>query len=405
MDRWKIDGEFADMRAIGMATWAYRKARQLCHLEAAPSANTLALAVQPPIPPPTTGPQLSSNGQLLNVSTIKVSQVMDQRFGEEITYLPNAEIQKMRARFVDAYDEPPRAEIACNKEQLACLKHALDSGREPYADLAVWGPHATRLLKKASMTGLNIMRDGTFMTVELFGPPNVELWSNGYDVLATGCLMLGAVKRPRLEAYKRWIRKLASLFGPIVWHLLYQTDVRCRSELMQSVFQDLLAIHNAAVMSNTYTDFDVANPWDAVWAKVLTMKDWWNDEFERPAGLIVAKIMSLGAALDGDVQIAHQAPAQLQHQLNMPPKNGKGRGQPKGQPNNKRQRNQPTKLPPLPALHNNGSPANAAAASQLHCVICKATDHEKTQCRLFDPNHQQNKGKKGAKGKGKKGNK
>jgi hypothetical protein len=128
--------------------------------------------------------------------------------------------------------------------------------------------------------------------------------------------------------------------------------------------------------------------------------------------------MSIGAALGGDVQIAHQAPspapAQLQHQLNMPPKNGKGRGQPLSQPNNKRQRNQPNKgngfqgqPPPLqaPGQGYNGSPANAAAASQTHCVICKATDHEKTQCRLFDPNYTKNKGKKGAKGGGKKGSK
>ena len=115
MDRWKIDGEPADLRAIGMATWAFRKARQMCHLEAAPTAATFAIVAQPPTITPTTGPQQSSNGQLLNVSTIKVAQVMDQRFGEEITYLPNKEIQKMRARFVDAYDEPPRAEIACSK--------------------------------------------------------------------------------------------------------------------------------------------------------------------------------------------------------------------------------------------------------------------------------------------------
>jgi len=388
MDRWKIDGEPADLGAIGMATWAFHKARQLCHLEAPPSTATLTTPVVPPPATPATG-QLSSNGQLLNVSTIKVSQVMDQRFGEEITYLPNAEIQKMRARYVDAYDEPPRAEIACNKEQLACLKHALDSGREPYADLAVWGPYATRLLKKASMSGLNIMRDGTFMTVELFGPPNIELWEGCYDVLATGCLMLGAVKRPRLAAYKRWIIKLATLYGPVVWHLLYQTDVRCRSELMQAVFQEMLAAHNAAVMSNTHTTFDVLNPWDSVWARVLEMKDWWIDEFERPAGLINSKVMSMNSVISGDVQIATtyhpQSPAQLNVTSQL-----KGKGQPSKPNKRKREQQQ------LKGQKGAGSPSNASAASQLWCKICKATDHNHFQCPSFDQNHGKNKGKKGA---------
>jgi len=320
--------------------------------------------------------------------------VMDQRFGEEITYLPNAEIQKMRARFVAAYDEPPSADIACNKEQLACLKHALDNGREPYVDMAVWGPHGTRLLKKASMSGLNIMRDGTFMNVELFGPPNIDLWSGCYDVLATGCIMLGAVRRPYLAAYKKWIIRLAAIYGPVVWHLLYQTDVRCRSELMQEVFQILLAEHNAARMSKMPSDFDPLKPWDAVWKRVLEMKDWWNDEFERPAGLINSRVMAVGSAIGGDVQIAtsHQrAPAQnqqpQQQQQQQPPRP------------NKRKRNKGGNPKGSPKGQGNGSPTTTV----IPCKICKSTDHTFTQCSLFDPNHGKGKGSK--KGKGGKGGK
>ena len=402
MDRWKIDGEFADLRAIGMANWAFHKARQLCHLEAAPNASTFTPAAPPPTMAPATGSQLTSSGQLLNVSTIKVAQVMDQRFGEEITYLPNAEIQKMRARYIDAYDEPPSAEVACNKEQLACLKHALDSGREPYADLAVWGPYGTRMLKKSSVSGLNIMRDGTFMHVELFGPPNIELWTGCYDVLSTGCLMLGAVRRPQLAAYRKWICKLAAIYGTTVWHLLYQTDVRCRSELMQAVFQDMLAAHNAAVMSGSPTDFDPTNPWDAVWKRVLEMKDWWNDEFERPAGLINIKMMNLGAALGGDVQIAstpHHTPAPVQPNIQV--KNGGGKGTPNGQPKRKRARSGKQGQ----QKGGNGSPPNSAAASQLWCKICRSSDHDYLQCSQYDPNFGKSgkggkPGKSGKKGKG-----
>jgi len=108
---------------------------------------------------------MSASGYGLNVPTVKVSAVLDQRISEEITYLPNLELQKMRARFIDAYGEPPQANVACSNDQLAALKHVIDTGREPYADLAVWGTHGLRLLKKSSMSGLNTMRDGTFQQV------------------------------------------------------------------------------------------------------------------------------------------------------------------------------------------------------------------------------------------------
>jgi hypothetical protein len=262
----------------------------------------------------------------------------------------------------------------------------IDSGREPYADLAVWGPHGTRLLKKTALSGLNLMRDGTFATVELFGPPNIDQWSACYDVLSTGCLMLGAVRRPHLAAYGRWIRKLAAIYGPIVWHLLYQTDVRCRQELMQAVFQELLAIHTAAVMAKTHTDFDPLMPWDSVWKRVLEMKDWWVDEFERPAGLIKNKVMGISEVIGGDVMIATNnqyspAPHVVQTPGQQKPSHVKRNGRKKGKGNK--------------PSGSNGSPSNTAAASTLFCIICKATDHNMKQCRQYDPNHG-----KGGKGKG-----
>jgi hypothetical protein len=262
--------------------------------------------------------------------------------------------------------------------------------------MAVWGPHGTRLLKKASMSGLNIMRDGTFMTVELFGPPNIDLWSGCYDVLATGCIMLGAVRRPHLAAYKRWIIKLAAIYGPVVWHLLYQTDVRCRSELMQEVFQVLLAEHNAAKMSKMPTDFDPTKPWDAVWKRVLEMKDWWVDEFERPAGLINAKVMGISAVIGGDVQIAtshHRAPAPPQPAAQI---NGAGRGSKR-----QRKREKGSKGGGKDKKHqSNGSPSGPTPEG---CKICKATDHTFTQCNQYDPNFGKNGHKGGKKAKGAKG--
>ena len=134
------------------------------------------------------------------------------------------------------------------------------------------------------------------------------------------------------------------------------------------------------------------------------MKDWWNDEFERPAGLINIKVMNLGAVLGGDVQIAstyHHSPSPAQP--NNQPKNGGG----KGTPSNKRKRNQSKPHGKQGQKGGNGSPANAAAASQLWCKICRVTDHDHLQCPQYDPNFGKKGkgGKSGKAGKNKKGGK
>ena len=413
MDRWQINGTDADMAQIGMATWAWHKSRQLCHLEPTPSPNSFLPSAALPAAQ-STGLQLTASGFGPNVPTIKVAAVLDQRISEEITFLPNSELQKMRARYVDAFDEAPQANVACSNDQLAALNHVLLTGREPYADLAVWAPHGTRILKKSSLSGLNLMRDGTFQQVELFGPPNVEQWCANYDVLSTGCIMLGAVRRPNLAAYKRWICKLSACYGPSVWHLLYQTDVRCRQELMQAVFQELLAAHSAAVMAKTHTDFDPTRPWDAVWKRVLEMKDWWTDEFERPAGLIVTHVKGLNYGLGGDVQIAGQRTTPFQppqsNNANNGDNGGKGVRKNNNKNKNKGPRNQGHQNGAAPTNiakggkggKGNGAPASAAAASTLWCKICKSTEHDHLQCPQFVQNYS---GGKNRKGKGTKGSK
>jgi hypothetical protein len=171
---------------------------------------------------------------------------------------------------------------------------------------------------------------------------------------------------------------------------------------MQSVFQDMLSVHNAALMSSTPTSFDVTNPWDAVWKRVVEMKDWWTDEFERPAGLIRIKMMSLDAVLGGDVQIAstpHHSPSPAQP--NNQPKNGGG----KGTRNDKRKRNAGVPNKGKGSKGGNGAPANSAAASQLWCKICRSTDHDHLQCSQYDSNFGSNKGKGGKNGKNSKSKK
>ena len=197
-------------------------------------------------------------------------------------------------------------------EQLSSLKHVLANSRPPFADFSVFGPHGIRLYKKHTMSGLTLDMDGTFSQVEFYGPATYEMWEKSYDVLFTCLVMLDAVSRPRLAAYKSMIKRYALQYGPSVWHLLYQTDVRCREEMMEAMNFRLAANHAAAnatpgqygIHPSVISSYDPLRPWDSVWHAVVKEETWWRKEFETPAMLIITRINSLHNSLDGDIVLS-----------------------------------------------------------------------------------------------------
>lgn len=383
LDSWEINGAYPNMSQMGAVSLAWHKARQLCHLEAVPSPADFVPPQQPAPSSSNEGQprQTTASGNILNLRTIKVAAHLDQRSSSEITFLPTAEIQKMYARYVAAWHEMPSADVNPTPEQLASLKHTVDAGMPPYADLAVVGPHGVRFQKKQMMSGLTLNRDGQFVNTECYGPPTFEAWTSCYDVLAALLIMIGAVGRPALSAYFKLIKMLHAMYGSSVWHLLYQTDVRCRQELMEAIFHELLAAHNTALEIGSHTTFDPESPWDQVWTVATNRARFWTDQFERPAGMITTRVRQMGSVIDGDVQIMHTP-----NQVGAAPTKA-------GAPNPKVKQ----------APKNRGAAQKAKQQTKRDsppCVICKSADHAMTACPSYDKDHVAKKGKKG-KGKGK----
>jgi hypothetical protein len=378
---WEINGFPPNMAQMGAVYVAWHKARQICHLEPVPSASDFVPNVasssttdQQPLR------QTTASGAIVNLRTLKVSAHLDQRSSSEITFLPTADIQKMYHRYVQAWHEMPSADVKPTDEQLAALQHTKEAGMVPYADLSIVGPHGVRFHKKQMMSGLMLNRDGQFLSAEFYGPPSIELWTASYDVLAAALIMIGAVSRPVLSAYRKKMKMLNQMYGPSVWHLLYQTDVRCRQELMAAIFHELLADHNTALETGTPSRFDPAEPWDQVWSTATKRVEFWTDQFERPAGLIASHVRQLSSVIDGDVQITRGKGSPQQQQ---PPSGGPRVQQPKKKANKKK-------------------PFGKNGRDSPPCVICKSEDHAMTACHLYDPNHGKGKGgRKGKKGKGK----
>ena len=77
------------------------------------------------------------------------------------------------------------------EEQLAVVKHLIDSGEVPYVDFALFGPHGGRLLNKQKSSGLVLDGKGGFKPIEFAGPANFALWMASFDVLANSLILLG----------------------------------------------------------------------------------------------------------------------------------------------------------------------------------------------------------------------
>jgi hypothetical protein len=126
IDKWKINGEDPNMAQHGQVSQAWHKARQLCHLEVVASVADFApVAVKSDTSSSVAG-QMTPSGALLNVATIKMSQVLDQTNTSEITFLPTKEVQKMIGRYILAWEEPPSSEVKPSTDQLSAILHTLD---------------------------------------------------------------------------------------------------------------------------------------------------------------------------------------------------------------------------------------------------------------------------------------
>ena len=118
-------------------------------------------------------------------------------------------------------------------DQLACLRDCLKANKVPYANFAIFGPHASRTVTKLKLRGHRFIGNGEFGPIEIFGPPDISFWNASWKVYQNALLMLDAVDLGPLDRYQDRINKYYEEYGQGVWLLLYQTDMRARNERMQ----------------------------------------------------------------------------------------------------------------------------------------------------------------------------
>ena len=176
---------------------------------------------------------------------------------------------------------------------------------EIYVDLAVFIPFGDRMAKKVKLLGSTIGPDGKLSPVELYGPPNIFEWRKAYRIFATCCLLFNVISKERLERYADLVEKYANQYGPSMWALVYQTDVRTRLEHSVRIRREGVLAAAKATKDGTTHDFDAERPWEWVWAQLCGKEEaeWWREELVDKAQLVSSGAAHVSTYVEGDAPV------------------------------------------------------------------------------------------------------
>ena len=210
-------------------------------------------------------------------------------------------VKEAYERFAAVAGEEPAPHEELTRDQLSGL-HALQQGSgPPCVDFIVWGPFGHRFAKRVKLTGMVIGAGGQLQPTELFGPPDIETWSQSFRVWRTGLIIiLDAVSPGTLDAYHDMVRQHSMRCTASTWVLQYQADVRrgwntwkvCGAEVLHcwlrvhwstAVRPSALGTGHCGLSSRTQA--------------------FWAEELMESVVLVLARANRLSDLLDGDVVV------------------------------------------------------------------------------------------------------
>jgi len=336
---------------------------------------------------------------------IKLSVLIDTSMESELVRIPGLEIRKMYERYVSTRGAEPKEDIEPTTEQLSAVKQVLDNDLSPYVDFSIFGPYGKRFLAKLTLSAWSYLPNGTWIRRELPGPPSFEYWWSSFRVLRTTFLLLGAVEPEILDNYGELVRGFHITYGPEAWFIIYMADVRMRNEHFDRLHRQVERQHDREESAGIKSEFDVARPWNTVFAKAVADRDWWADNLHRDAMLYLGRIRTAAQITDdGTAQPA------LDHHRgsgHVGKSDGKGRRDRSRSNQGKANRNRKKKgtaFEGICGLYNSARGCKRTDCNREHaCSFCKKPGHTKLNC-FSDPSSSSSKGK-GKKNKGKGGGK
>ncbi|CAE8649245.1 unnamed protein product, partial [Polarella glacialis] len=205
---------------------------------------------------------------------LRLSSVVDQTLDADVVPLGQLAIQAMFTDYETRFGAEPHPDVEPTSDQLSALSQLTKSGSVPYADFSVFGPYGQRLLRKLVFVSFTLSPSGDLQRRELPGPPEFETWWRCWRVYKVAMLLLDVADPERLEAYGEHIRGLRNTYVDS-WFLVYQADVRMRSEHFERLRRRLAAKPDF--------NYSGARPWNAVFAQAVRESEFWATEVKEPA--------------------------------------------------------------------------------------------------------------------------
>ncbi|CAE8651021.1 unnamed protein product, partial [Polarella glacialis] len=205
---------------------------------------------------------------------LRLSSVVDQTLDADVVPLGQQAIQAMFTDYETKFGAEPHPDVEPTGDQLSALSQLTKSGSVPYADFSVFGPYGQRLLRKLVFVSFSLSPAGDWQRRELPGPPDFETWWRCWRVYKVALLLLDVADPERLEAYGEHIRGLHNTYVDS-WFLVYQADVRMRSEHFERLRRRLAA--------KPEWNYSGARPWNAVFAQAVRESEFWATEVKEPA--------------------------------------------------------------------------------------------------------------------------
>ena len=285
------------------------------------------------------------------------------------------------------YGRDPRPEEECTADQLAAVDTLLKRDCAPYVDFGVWGPNHRRLLQKLRNTGFQLHVGGVLRKVEMSGPPDVNAWSECYNLLSTALVGSCAVGLGPMLDCSRLMLGYVSRYGTLTWPLLYQSDVRCRLAYMERLRRVLKRNHAMALPRRQAPamPFDVNRPWGFVWSGTVDDQSLWHRQFVEPALIILTKAGRLTDVITGEAPTKNKS------------RGAAGRDNHPEQDRKRRKTTQKPRVEQSAKVHreSNGvythnrrgvalcadfQSRNCASTTGIHCLCASGTVHQCNRC-------------------------
>ena len=221
-------------------------------------------------------------------AAVKLSAVWDPTLDEALNRMAPQAFRKLFTEYKTKRGAEPVEDIEPTLEQTSAAKQVIASDKAPYADFAVLGPYGRRLLQKLLYTVWHFQPDGTWKRQELPGPPNFDYWWASYKVLRCIFLLLDVASPEMLDNYGELIRSFVKLYKEQCWFLIYQADVRMRSEH----FDRLRRFAERGERLPPGVTYDQQKPWHAIFHMAVEDTTWWDTNLHRPAMHFLTQLKS-----------------------------------------------------------------------------------------------------------------